>query len=62
MPDMENRKKNRLQVKKQRKVPEKITFLYFFYSANQSKSLHNMVLRNSYYFTSKIEIKPQRYE
>ena len=47
-------------VKKQRKLPEKVTFLYFFYTANQSKSLYNMVLQNSYYFTSKIEIKPQR--
>ena len=46
-------------VKKQRKLPEKVTFLYFFYAANQSKSLYNMVLQNSYYFTSKIEIKPQ---
>ena len=46
-------------VKKQRKLPEKVTFLYFFYTANQSKSLYNMVLQNSYYFTSKIEIKPQ---
>lgn len=60
MPDMKNRRKNRLQVKKQRKVSEKVTFPYFFYTANQSKSLHNMVLQNSYYFTSKIEIKPQQ--
>ena len=46
-------------VKKQRKIQKKDNFSLFFYTANQSKSLHNMVLYNSYYFTSKIEIKPQ---
>ena len=60
MPDMKNRRKNRLQVKKQRKVSEKVTFPYFFTLQTKSKSLHNMVLQNSYYFTSKIEIKPQQ--
>lgn len=48
-------------VKKQRKIQKKDNFSLFFYTANQSKSLHNMVLYNSYYFTSKIEIKPQRF-
>ena len=54
------KQKNRLRRKKNKEKHKKnADFYHFFYTASQPKSLHNMVLDNSYYFTSKIEIKPQ---